>query len=618
MHTTALTGCTANSFRKLSEGPGRSPSGLRTGGFSGNSRLVGGRDIRDRIDSWRGGSCNVFPGALRAHADPGAMEWRQRILSQGQQRWHRRSCLVDSRHRFAGYRDSISICRNFDEVKAGKAGDEDERRTAILRHCRNRLNDRSVEWLDAAVGIAADGSRSFAPVLGTGGNEGRLDYTNNFMSRIAALLISRDRSTPVRELLGNALFGYRTTALQPGAAGQYDPGRAGGANQGPGISHESTTNPWDLVLTLEGAVAWASGLYRRQGASYRAVLCSPFTVRASRVGYGSASATDDARGEIWTPLWRGPVRYEELKTLLREGRANVDGRPAVNALEFAEAACSLGVDRGIERFVRYSLLKRRGDSYVALPAGTFATKYRSEADRIRQFQTFLETLNWRELPRGAEELRRGVDAAIYQVLLRGGKERIRELMAALGRMLRRIAITSDSRLPSRGLKAADWLEACGLDIPEVRIAAALASIFARGVGSLADNLSRADKRFSWTGADLAGRIISVLERRLQLASSVESDGNPLGGACAIHPGDATSFIEGSVDDVLIEDLLFAFYATLDWQGLPSSTRAGKGFSARGTASLCCAEASVSGRGDQDRRGAEEGSRGRAYSAFTQG
>jgi CRISPR-associated protein Csx17 len=467
--------------------------------------------------------------------------------------------------RFTEYRDSIAICREFAEVKSGKSKDEDERRTTILRRCRNLLNDRAVEWLDAAVGIAADGSRSFAPVLGTGGNEGRLDYTNNFMARIAGLLISPEPATPVRELLGNALFDHPTTGLQAGAAGQYDPGRAGGANQGPGISNDSTTNPWDLILTMEGAVAWASGLYRRQGAHYRAVLCSPFTVRATRVGYGSASAKDDARAEIWTPLWRGPVRYEELKTLLREGRASVGGRPAANGIEFAEAARSLGVDRGIERFVRYSLLKRRGDSYVALPVGTFATKYRSEADRIRQFQTFLEALSWRELPRGAEELRRGVDAAIYQVLLRGGKERMRELMAALGRMLRRIVTTSDSRLPSRGLKAADWLDACGFEVTEVRIAAAIASIFARDVGSIADNLSRADKRFAWGGADLAGRMVSVLERRLQLASALESDSNPLGGACALNPGDATSFIEGSVDDARIEDLLFAF-AVLDWQG----------------------------------------------------
>ncbi len=482
--------------------------------------------------------------------------------------------VADSKHpRFSVYRAAIAICRQLDEVIAGKSDDEDVRRTAILRQCRNRLDDRAVEWLDAAVGIAADGSRSFAPVLGTGGNEGRLDYTNNFMARLSALLIAPDPKTPVRELIGNSLFGYRTTSLQPGAAGQFDPGRAGGANQGPGITSESTTNPWDLVLTLEGAVAWASGLYRRQGASYRKVLCSPFTVGAIKVGYGSASSKDDARGEIWTPLWRNPVRYAELKTLLREGRASVDGRPAANALEFAEAACSLGVDRGIERFVRYSLLKRRGDSYVALPAGTFPTGFRSESDRIRQFQKFFDVVTRRELPRGTEELRRGVDAAIFQVLMRGGKTRMRELMAALGRMLRRMATTSDSRLPSRGLDASDWLEACGFDIPEVRIAGALASIFSREVGSLVDNLSRADQRFAWTGQGLPRRMVSVLERRLQLANSMELDVNPLGGSCPAHPGDATSFIEGSVDDTLIEDLLFAF-ATLNWKGFSAPTLPG--------------------------------------------
>ena len=276
--------------------------------------------------------------------------------------------------RFALYRDTIAACQAFPEVESGKSGDENVRRSALLRRCRNRLNDRTVEWLDAAVGIAADGERSFSPVLGTGGNEGRLDYTNNFMSRIAALLIAPDPKSPVRDLLANALFGTGTAGLQASAAGQYDPGKAGGANQGQGIDQDASTNPWDLVLTLEGAVAWASGLYRRQGIAYGSFLCSPFTVRSITVGYGSASRADEARAEVWTPLWGRPVRYSELRVLLREGRASIQGRPAKNTLEFAEAAASLGVDRGIDQFVRYSLLKRRGDSYVALPVGTFSTE----------------------------------------------------------------------------------------------------------------------------------------------------------------------------------------------------------------------------------------------------
>ena len=464
--------------------------------------------------------------------------------------------------RFSGYRRAIELCFEFAEVKEGKGNDEDERRVSILRRCRNLLDDKAVEWLDASVAISADGSRSFAPVLGTGGNEGRLDYTNNFMARIASLLIA-PKQTPVRELLESAIFASRTSALELGAAGQFDPGRAGGPNQGPGTESGSTTNPWDLVLTLEGATAWASGLYRRQGTGYRSILCSPFTVQASKVGYESASAGDDARGEIWAPLWLRPVRYEELKTLLREGRASVNGRPASNAIQFAEAACSLGVDRGIDRFVRYSLLKRRGDSYVALPTGIFKAGYRSEADLIREFQTFFDTLTRRDLPRGGEEARRGVDAAVYQVLLKGGKHRIRALMSALGRMLRRIVTTSDVRMPSRGLNALKWIEACDFGVPEVRIAASLASIYTREVGSLADNLSRVDRRFSWTGIDLASRMISVLDRRLQLANAAETDGNPLGGACTIYPGDGTLFIEGSINDAVIEDLIFAF-ATLNW------------------------------------------------------
>lgn len=469
--------------------------------------------------------------------------------------------------RFAAYRRTIAICREMKEVRQGKSDDEDARRTAILRHCRNRLEDRAVEWLDACVGIAADGSRSFAPVLGTGGNEGRLDYTNNFMSKLQELLIAPDKKTPVRDLLRNALFGVRTSGLTDGAAGQYDPGRAGGANQGVRIEEGSLTNPWDLVLTMEGAVAWASGLYRRQGVSYSSILCSPFTVRPRKVGYGSAAEGDDARAEVWTPLWNRPATYREIRVLLREGRASVQGRAASNTLEFAEAACSLGVDRGIGRFVRYSLLKRRGDSYVALPAGTFPVGYRSETDRIREFLAFFEKFERTGIPKGSEALRRGVESAVYQVLLTGGQERMRELLAALGRLLRRIVTTSEARLPIRALPATPWLEACGFaHSPEVRIAAALASLWTRDVGAMADHLARNDKRFAWIGVNLPDKLAAVLNRRLLLAEKAELRTNPLGGSCKIRPGDATRFIEESVDDDLIEDLLFAFIC-FEWRGV---------------------------------------------------
>ena len=473
--------------------------------------------------------------------------------------------------RFASYREAIEFARSLREVKDGKAAanQEDERRTAILIQCRNFLPDSAVEWLDAAVGIASDGSRSFAPVLGTGGNEGRLDYTNNFMERLTNLLIAPDKKTPVEHLLRNALFADATDALSVGAAtGQYDPGRAGGANQGEGIEGGVATNPWDFILALEGAVAWASGLYRRQGISYGSFLCSPFTVRASRVGYGSSSDQDDARAEIWAPIWTRPCSYRELQVLLREARASVGGRPAETGLQFAEAACSLGVDRRIDLFVRYNLLKRRGDSYVALPAGTFKSGYRSEADLVRELEPALVRIDRAGLPPGCEGLRRNVNEAIYSMLLIGGPQQVRDVVSCLGKLIRRLAITGAGIRVGGLLNAQSWIAACDSNVKEVRLAAALASVFDPEAGSIRENLASDRKTYAWMGKDLPDRLISVLERRWLTAVAEESRNNPVGGACSLTPGDTTAFIEGDVNDELIEDLLFGF-TCVNWKDFRS-------------------------------------------------
>src|ERR1019366_7932097 len=279
----------------------------------------------------------------------------------------------------------------------------------------------------------------------TGGNEGRLDYTNNFMEYVAELLISPDDKTPVTELLRNALFGTSTKGFQQGSVGQYDPGRAGGFNQGQGVeTADFPSNPWNFVLTLEGAVAWAAGLYRRQGVAFRSFLCSPFTVKSTPVGYGSAAAkdADSARAEIWAPIWDRRATYGELTALLREGRAAVDGRPAQNGLEFAEAACMLGVDRGIAAFMRSNLLRRRGDSYVALPVGRFEAKDRSESDLVRELNGMLDAISWQVKSPPAEfaSLRRQVEEGMYNVLLRGA-EALEDLAASVGNLHRRILLT---------------------------------------------------------------------------------------------------------------------------------------------------------------------------------
>lgn len=462
--------------------------------------------------------------------------------------------------RFATYRSDLERAAVIVSEASGLS-DEDKRRTEILRRCRNELSDASVDWLDAAIAIASDETRAFAPILGTGGNEGRLDYTNNFMENLSNLLIAPDKKLPARELLRNALFGEHSAGLQPIAVGQYDPGRAGGFNQGEKIEAGSVANQWNAVLTLEGAAAWAGGIYRKQGVSYRSFLCSPFTVQASAVGYGSASSNDDARAEIWTPLWRKPARFAEIEALLREGRAAVDGKPAKTGLEFAEAAAMLGVDRGIDAFVRYSLLKRRGDSYIALPTGKFNVSYRSNADLVRNMTPFVEAAKRAakgptgELPNSWPPLARAIEEAMFQALLHERQDLLVEVLAAFGAMHKWLLLRH-KQANWRAHLSDDWIRTTWETKPEVRIAAALAGLRHDDAGDLIHNVTPDGLHGCWVGRDLPARMLATLRRRT--LDGGQSDRSPFSSKLLAKPADVVAFLERRVDDDLIEDLVFAF------------------------------------------------------------
>ncbi len=382
-----------------------------------------------------------------------------------------------------------------------QAGKED-----LIAACRDRLTDRVVEWIDAALVIGGDDRVRYPPLLGTGGGEGRLDYTKTFMSRLVDVLLGGRASGHAETLLRGALFGEATEGLVVGPVGQYDPGRAGGYNQGPGIEHkEFPANPWDFIFALEGTIVWASAVTVRHEAAGPRTLASPFTVRARAVGYGSAAEKDrqDARAELWTPLWDRPAIYTELRAFLAEGRAEVGGRRARNSIEFAEAAASLGVDRGVSEFVRYSLLRRRGDNYVALPAGRFPVHARSEADLIRQIDPILGATDrfLREFgknpPARLLAARREIDEMAYAALLHGGAARLKAVVAAIGRLERLLAQRDPAKKPNlrspvSGLKPS-WIVAADDGTVEVRIAAALASVGANGGGRPASREPRAGR-----------------------------------------------------------------------------------------------------------------------------
>lgn len=451
---------------------------------------------------------------------------------------------------------------------------------AIVRRCRNQLGDRATAWIDSAVVIRTAKDFEWPPILGNGGNEGHQDYTNTFMQRIASLLAMPE---PVTEsLIRNSLFAEGTESLCGGAVGQHDPGRAGGPNQGPGIGGATSSNPWSFVFTIEGAVCWSSGTARRQGTTQHRGASSPFTVEAASVGYGSAEASESAKSqEIWMPVWSRPARFREVVGLLREGRAEWRGRVVASAIEFAEAASSLGVDRGIDAFMRYSLLERRGKGYyVALPIGRVPVHERKDSDLLQELGRILDAVDRfaREFksstpPAQFASRRRQIDAAIYDFTLRGGAKRFQQILAALGRLeqffaQRNLNIEPKLRAPLSGLSPR-WLLAANDESLNYRIAVALASISRTGdVGGIRANLAPIEptKPWAWAagkgqvalqGSSLPERLVSVLRRRLIDAERLNCESLPLWSAVTVAPEDAAAFLgRENVDESLIEQLLF--------------------------------------------------------------
>ena len=149
------------------------------------------------------------------------------------------------------YRQVIEAVQPILEQVGVKAKPTREQKAELLRRYRSELPQEVVGWMDAALVLQNEG-QAFAPLLGTGGNDGRLDFSQNFMARLLTLGI-HDAAPDRRAArwLDNALFGDPIPELMAAAVGQFAPGRAGGPNATQGMEGNSLDNPWDFVLMIE-------------------------------------------------------------------------------------------------------------------------------------------------------------------------------------------------------------------------------------------------------------------------------------------------------------------------------------------------------------------------------
>ena len=360
---------------------------------------------------------------------------------------------------------------------------------------RAEIPDEALGWIDAALALSRD-RLAYPQLLGTGGNDGRLDFTNNFMRRLVSKkklsgIFDATSGRPSDEappLLANALFDTPADGLDSAAVGQFAPGAAGGPNATAGYEGAGNVNPWDFVLMLEGAIAFAGAATRRHQGVTESGASFPFTVRPVGAGWGGVDAADenDARAEFWAPLWQRPARFHEIDALLVEGRAVLNGRTARNGLDFARAVSSLGISRGFSEFERYGFLMRAGKAYLATPVGrrsatpSLAARLIANLDAGGWLDRVRRTGRSDGEPATARNAIKRFEDALFELADTSSPAiRIQRTLVALGEVCKWLAVSRKGRkavgAPPPAMSPA-WIRMADDGSPEFRIAAALAGL----------------------------------------------------------------------------------------------------------------------------------------------
>ncbi len=389
--------------------------------------------------------------------------------------------------RFEDYRKTIVFSRTLLDRLGIEEKPEGEDKARLLRLFRSQAPESALRWFNTAVLLAGEDPR-YPPLLGTGGNDGRLDFTNNFMQRLVEIFDPQSGKPKPYAFawLDNALYDKPIAGLTNKAIGQFSPGDAGGPNASTGFEAKALINPWDFVLMLEGALAFAAATSRRLGASDNEGMSYPFTVRPTAAG-GSGESLDDekaARAEIWMPLWEAPATWSELQMLLSEGRARLGMRPARDGLDFIRAISGLGIDRGIAAFQRYAFLMRSGKAYLATPVSRVQVKRNPDADLIGQLERgrFLQRVRQiarnENMPSSLRMAAWNLEQALFTMAEMGGPTRVQRSLVLYGEVVSKMGHLArwDENLVRPPLLDASWVLHAHDGSAEFQIAAAIAGM----------------------------------------------------------------------------------------------------------------------------------------------
>jgi CRISPR-associated protein Csx17 len=483
----------------------------------------------------------------------------------------------------SGYKRLLAAAdRRFKSLKA-----------TLIPDCRRAWRGPHAEWLSAAVVLDENGNPEWPSLLGTGGNDGNLDFTNNFMQRLGELfdLTSADGSASpgTAELLANSLWSLPANKLATTAVGQYQPGAAGGANSSTGTGGDSLVNPWDFVLMMEGSLLFSSRATRRLAPSESSRASAPFAMRSHAAGFASPGAEKAQRGEQWMPLWSRPATLDDVAALFGEARVQLNRQTANRPVDVARAISRLGVARGIDSFTRYGYLERNGQSTLAVPLGRVNVRQHPRAHLIDDLAPWLDRLQRRARDKHAparliQAERRLADAVFAALTHDYSPDRWQAILqAAVAVESLQAAGSAIDAGPIPSLTP-EWTSAVDDGSVEVRLALSLGSAAAgysregrpidpirhhwlpleRGARrfKISDKRLAHDSRVVMSGRDALADCSAIVERRLVEAGMKGQRHLPLVAAkgCSARLSDLAAFVSGALDFGKVLDLSRAFMA----------------------------------------------------------
>lgn len=461
---------------------------------------------------------------------------------------------------------------------------EPELKSALLLALRNELDDFTLPWIDACFALSGD-DRTPGPLLGSGGNEGSMDFSINHVGYLLELIDagSNGPTTLAEALIGNSLFANSCTRESSSNIGFLDTLATGGANMTAGFEGGSTGNIWDSVLAIEGAVLFASLTTKRLESTAFGRPTFPFAVTPSFAGSGSLAPQESARPELWLPVWSNMSTIADVSTLLAEGRVTKGRREARSGMDMLQAVASLGADRGITAFNRFGFYERRGlGYYVATHLGRFDVAevavdnwMISELNQLGWLDTFRSFANGDNTPTRFATLRKRLEDRLFALAgKRFDRPEAQALLMLLGHIQSTLAVSSKAREALRPLPRLSerWVIAADDGTPAFRIAKALAGL--GGVGDqplpLRAQLFPVQRRFDqWLTPDdgeknricdgIQGQLIDALpkflQRRLWLAERLAMPDKPLDSAAGATLADIVAFLRDDSMDARISNLL---------------------------------------------------------------